>query len=698
MLENRSEEYDRLRNLLMGDELEQLDRVESALAALQLDVEDATKLAEKILPMFDDLFLQKLRAKDSQTVEVLSRYIAQVIARSTQTHLPELSHALQRVISPAISREIAENQESMVDALYPIMGGLVSKYVSLSFHELITRINQRLEAGLTLSTYKRKLTSKVTGVSEVELMMKESAQAAITSLLVIHKESGLLVAEAHSASRKIGDAHMVASMASAIKDFINDWIHTHHQDVSEVEILSYGNATLYIESAGSVYIIAFLDAEPDPQQRVEINRFFARLIREYHGFFQAFDGDDSAEEIREISEKMQSVLDQETDGSKGTGETPSHGKGIRVVGFVLLVLVLVYGVYWGREQYRMYHLEHVLLDTTGQKITLNKEDGRISLRGNVDSFASYRAVMKRVKHEYDMPMTDEIHMPLGGVDRLLGKMQERGDAQRQHDTQKMQQRLSTLDDRIKKRFAAVTRHSESVESELHREVAKSLMVRQEIQRRENNVSQLLLQVASRMKHLEVTVHLLEHEQGVTHETVRHLEQANERIRTIAQMHTYALKRLAKAFDGEDGFNAQDGALDLKNSHLFAPGQASVQKQKVRRWIDTYFRRYVTLLLEDTHLRPYLRSIVIEGHTDSSGDPRFNEVLSLQRAYAVREAALRSPWSTHYHLEHWLRAQGLGSQGLIRKDGVEDKDASRRIRVRFELDTEKMIQTILKEAQ
>lgn len=73
------------------------------------------------------------------------------------------------------------------------------------------------------------------------------------------------------------------------------------------------------------------------------------------------------------------------------------------------------------------------------------------------------------------------------------------------------------------------------------------------------------------------------------------------------------------------------------------------------------------------------TIVVVGHTDSDGDPSANLDLSRQRAVVVlQELAGRGldPGS--------LESEGFGSERPILVDGVEDKDASRRVEFRVEV--------------
>jgi len=403
----------------MGEELEQLRRLEERLGSLESLSDDPEALAQKILPLFDDLLLTRLRSADGRTLTILSDHIAAVLERASRHHLPDLSRALREVIAPAISREIEANQDKMVDALYPIMGGMVSRYVTQSIRELMERINEKLEEGLSLERYKRKLRSRITGVSEAELLVEESGEPTISSLMVIHKETGLLIAEAHRKERTIGDTQMVASMASAIRDFINDWIRNHQGEFSEVEILSYGNASLYIESAGSVYIVAFLDAEPENDQRRRINAFFAGLIAKYRRFFQDFDGDSRAHQIEEISTEMARFLHEEDDAGAMSviKRTSTH---TQVVWGVFLLAMLGYGLYlWLSGPYYHYTLEKRLEQMTGQQVEIDEEDGRYHLRGQVASLAEHRRLIRTARRLIRAPIIDETHVPVARIEQAI---------------------------------------------------------------------------------------------------------------------------------------------------------------------------------------------------------------------------------------------------------------------------------------
>ncbi len=325
-------------------------------------------------------------------------------------------------VTPAIFKGIADNKETMIDALYPIMGGMISKYVTQAIKEMMETINKKIENGLSVERYKRKVKAKLTGVSESELLIEESSAATISSLFVIQKESSLLITEAHLENQEIDDAHMVASMASAIKDFINDWAQN-SETGSEVQILSYGNATLYIESAGSVFIVAFLDAEPDYEQRAEINAFFASVLKEYSDFFYHFDGDDSAQEIVNLSMKMEDYLYTQV-----PSKTPKSKKNPAKYIFIFLgLLLLAYGVYLFKTWYIADSLERKVYAQTGEHISIQKREDILVLEGQISSLDKIDKIHTLLRnYKKNTKIQDNLTVPISYINQRFRALTNMG--------------------------------------------------------------------------------------------------------------------------------------------------------------------------------------------------------------------------------------------------------------------------------
>lgn len=129
------------------------------------------------------------------------------------------------------------------------------------------------------------------------------------------------------------------------------------------------------------------------------------------------------------------------------------------------------------------------------------------------------------------------------------------------------------------------------------------------------------------------------------------------------------------------------------SMLFDEGQ-SLLKPKFKNILDDFFPRYIAVLSRDEY-RDNIEEIRIEGHTSSNGGYYSNMELSQDRTRAVLQYCF-SLMSDD--LEEWLKglvtANGLSSSHLILKmNGEEDKDLSRRVEFRVRTNAEKQLEDI-----
>jgi len=553
-------------------------------------------------------------------------------------------------VTPAISKGIADNKETMIDALYPIMGGMISKYVTQAIKEMMETINNKIEDGLSFDKYKRKIKSKVTGVSETELLMEESSDATISSLFVIQKESSLLIAEAHLENKEIDDAHMVASMASAIKDFINDWVQNDEAG-SEVQILSYGNATLYIESAGSVFIIAFLDAEPDYEQRAEINAFFASLIKEYSDFFQNFDGDDSAEEVVTLSMKMEDYLYEHA--PKHSAAANRKKNPAKYIFIFLGLLLLGYGMYLFNAWYIERSLEQKVYVQTGEKISISRDDDSLVLNGQISSLEKIAEIRNTIKHyNSDAKIQNNLSVPVTYLDKRFKALSNMGAGS-----------VKNIDEKFK-----LLEHSFA--TSINSLNDKILKLNQSMQESQTALSEMIKQ---------------------KDEEIDGLRQDKDTLEKVIAIKNEINQKLDNALKGNPFYLPQEHALDFRGLNVFKANDAHYRKDAIAVLAKT-FEKYMNVLVA---YREYIQRIMIEGHSDSSGLEADNITLSKKRALSVKYYLERLRIVKQYHMGRFMHVEGYGSAQKIIHNGVEDKNASRRIKIKFELSDVKILNKLRK---
>lgn len=525
----------------------------------------------------------------------------------------------------------------MIDALYPIMGGMISKYVTQAIKELMQSINNKIENGLSFDRYKRKAKAKMTGVSESELLLEESSDALITSMFVISKETSLLIAEAHLKDKKIDDPHIVASMASAIKDFINDWQKS-SEFQNEVQILSYGNSSLYIESAGSVYVIAFLDAEPDYEQRGEINSFFASLVKEYSGFFQKFDGDDNAKEIGLISHNMHAYLEkQELNANKDNNKKNPAKYIVYLLGFLLFS----YGIYLFNDWYIKHSYEKTIYRQTGEKVVIYEKDGLLQLDGHVSSIEQVNKIEKIMKRHTKTPFNNNLLVPM--------------------------------------------KHLEDYIKESHKLGSKDVVLfENKLNKLENNFAKTVNLLQDKIDTLQETLKLSQSDMNdlleSTTDKIFLLENEKSNIKKVLEVEKEIDTRLDEAFLGDAYYIKEENALDFRKLPLFTASEIVYKKDAILL-LGNSFEKYMNILVE---YKEYIEHINIEGHSDSSGMEEDNLALSHERALSVKDYLSGLSIVKQYKMQEYLQAAGYGSMKTIIINGEEDKNASRRIKITFEL--------------
>ena len=139
-----------------------------------------------------------------------------------------------------------------------------------------------------------------------------------------------------------------------------------------------------------------------------------------------------------------------------------------------------------------------------------------------------------------------------------------------------------------------------------------------------------------------------------------------------------------------------GDIKLDSSVLFETG-SSVIRQEGKELLDRFIPVYLDVLLRDDY-NDYLGEIIIEGHTDTDGTYESNLKLSQNRALQVALYCLNMPSLTpaqRARLQEILTATGRSESDPVIVNGIEDKEASRRVEFKFRLKDAEMIEEMNK---
>ena len=197
-----------------------------------------------------------------------------------------------------------------------------------------------------------------------------------------------------------------------------------------------------------------------------------------------------------------------------------------------------------------------------------------------------------------------------------------------------------------------------------------------------------------LKDQELTVllnRLLEQEKA-HQKTVEEFDITKAKIKSLTGIKINVITKLKEKLGKSINIDEKSGAIKFSSNILFDQGAYKL-KDESKKELSQVLKKYLTTLLEDKEIRKYIHGITIEGHTNSDGSYLSNLELSQQRALEVMQFLYESNTINKDLLNKYVSSSGKSSSDLIFKDGVEDKDASRRIEIKFIIKNEEAVKEL-----
>lgn len=301
---------EQLRRLLLQEEQERIDRLEARLGS------DGA-LKESLVPIIADV-LRDAGVKDYR----------------------RLAGALAPIVLQSIKTEIHNSRDMMVDALYPITGRLVAAAVRNAFKDLVEQLNERLDSSLSVDRWRAKIKAGFSGRSEAEILISEGAAFDIVDLLLINRQSGLLIAQAGpDADHEGTNSHLLSSILTAIMAFVRDAMNQSSEQ--DLRTLHVGDMRLHLQVSPTA-ILAIKTKGPPP------SGFDTALSETFYAFLSRWgnvlsdpdniEGRDERALTEDLEERFQSLLKAKRSNFKGRSN-----KAAIVLGSLALAAVLWIG-------------------------------------------------------------------------------------------------------------------------------------------------------------------------------------------------------------------------------------------------------------------------------------------------------------------------------------------------------------------
>ncbi|NOQ30119.1 MAG: OmpA family protein [Helicobacteraceae bacterium] len=178
------------------------------------------------------------------------------------------------------------------------------------------------------------------------------------------------------------------------------------------------------------------------------------------------------------------------------------------------------------------------------------------------------------------------------------------------------------------------------------------------------------------------------------QVVEDLDITKLKIKNLTGIKIAVVQRLKQKLGNSIEIDPKTGSLRFNSNILFNQGKAEL-KPSAKKELSRILGRYIDVLLNDPKMRRYVELITIEGHTNSDGSYIYNLNLSQQRALAVMSFLYQQYPKDTELFKKYLSASGRSyAEPILNAQGKEDKDASRRIEIKFRIKSEDAVKELV----
>lgn len=235
-------EIDQLREVLIGDHLNQL----ASLRANHANQIEA--LHERIAALEATI----------RTDQQRSTLVGEVLTNAVRFDRPtgELGEALQPDVEHAISTSARGDSAVLAEALYPVLGPAIRKMVA----NMLTPDS-----------------------------LREGRTFTVEQLMLIERETGLVLAASALDESKLENADVVSGMMDAIRRFVQEAFDADDHD--GLRDLRVGDTSVIVEWGPRAVLAAVVSGVPDEEFRVQSAVTLENIHRDFEDDLQSFSGD-----------------------------------------------------------------------------------------------------------------------------------------------------------------------------------------------------------------------------------------------------------------------------------------------------------------------------------------------------------------------------------------------------------------------
>lgn len=243
---NQEQLLSTLKDIILEEDRTISKSIKSDLDKLQHKIEDETEFKKLVHPQLD-----------SYTENLRTNFIK----------------IYGKEITGAIKQQIHDSKDEVIDALYPIIGKLIQKYIQTEFAKISEKVDKQVNNTLSPQYWINLFKSKMSGTKNSEMLISEMNKSVLEEVYLIQKDSGILQGS-YSRHNTI-DQDMIAGMLTAIKSFVEDAFAQKTEELSTIEYESY---KILLYNYHTFYLAIVLSGNVSYAQKSELYNFCNEFV------------------------------------------------------------------------------------------------------------------------------------------------------------------------------------------------------------------------------------------------------------------------------------------------------------------------------------------------------------------------------------------------------------------------------------
>jgi OOP family OmpA-OmpF porin len=341
-----------------------------------------------------DQITDRVERREVRTADV-AEVLSEAIDRSYRED-SELVESLTQPVGECLQRAFREDPETYGDALYPVMGPAIRKFIMHALRNFSQQINEAVEHSFSPQGLKWRWQASRAGIPFGEYILQKTMRYRVEQAYLISRENGLLVGHVHHEASRIKDSDAVSAMFTAIQDFVKESFSPDR--TGRLESADMGDFTLWAMHGPHALLVCVIRGVPPKSLRGDLSAVLERIHFRYGEAIRQYKGDTAT--VPEVEVELERCLRFEV-----RDESKKRRGGLPIWAVVLLLLLLAAAAFVGYRNWtysqQQVKFDDALRSAPGIHVTAVERDGpAFTVRGLRDPLATS---IKDVAASIDIP-------------------------------------------------------------------------------------------------------------------------------------------------------------------------------------------------------------------------------------------------------------------------------------------------------